>query len=129
MKRLLLKIFKTEELIKEVQRREWRFPPEENKKEWDILLKKISEQFPEFIKLLKLREYNLAQNLIIADEKEKEKLAARMAEVKYWQIKLLNPLATSFSEENLKKEIERDLETVKERERGLKKFIQKILSK
>jgi len=128
MKRLLLKIFKTEELIKEIQRREWRFPPEENKKNWDVLLKKIKEQFPEFIELLKIREYNLAQNLVIADEEERNKLAARMAEVKYWQFKLTHPFTTSFSEE-VKKEMEKDIREVKEREEGLKRFIKKFLSK
>jgi len=128
MKRLLLKIFKTEELIKEIQRREWRFPPEENKKNWDVLLKKIKEQFPEFIELLKIREYNLAQNLVIADEEERSKLAARMAEVKYWQFKLTHPFTTSFSEE-VKKEMEKDIREVKEREEGLKRFIKKFLSK
>jgi len=127
MKKLLLKLFKTNELILEIQKREWRFPPEESGKNWDNLLKKINQQFPEFVKLLKLREYNLAQSLVIAEEKERDKLSARMAEVKYWQIKLLNPTETLFSDEEFKKETENDVKRSQEREKGLRKFVEKFL--
>ncbi len=129
MKKLLLKLFKTNELILEIQKREWRFPPEESSKKWDNLLKKINQQFPEFVKLLKLREYNLAQSLVIADEKERDKLSARMAEVKYWQIKLLNPSLTSFSEEELKEELKNDMREVEKRRKGLEKFIERFSTK
>lgn len=129
MKKLLLKLFKTNELILEIQKREWRFPPEESGKNWDNLLKKINQQFPEFVKLLKLREYNLAQSLVIADEEERNKLSARMAEVKYWQIKILNPSATSFEDDEFKAELKNNIKEIEERKKGLKKFVEKFLPK
>lgn len=129
IKKVLLRIFSTWDLFLEIQKREWRFPPEESGKDWDNLLKRINQQFPEFVNLLKLREYNLAQSLLLSEEKDRERISARMAEVKYWQIKILNVRETAFNADLKEAEIKEATKELEKRGSGLKKFAEKFLTK
>ena len=126
LKRLFLKLFSTKDLVLEIEKREWRFPPNSNGKDWNNFLRKVNRQFPEIVDLLKLREYNLAQTLVISEEKDRNMISARMAEVKYWQIKFLNPIEYSFQEELTEKERSIASKELKKRESGIKKFVKKL---
>lgn len=64
MKRIFLKLFSVKELWEEIQRREFLLPPN-LRKEFDEkkIYSQIRQQFPKFIELLKIREYNLTRDI------------------------------------------------------------------
>lgn len=65
MKKILLKLFSLKELWEEIQRREALFLPKlkETEVDEDRIYFHIKKQFPNFIDLLKTKEYNLTRDI------------------------------------------------------------------
>jgi len=64
MKHFLLKIFNLKELWQEIQKREFLLPPDVKRNlDEEKIYFRIKQQFPQFIDLLKIKEYNLTREI------------------------------------------------------------------
>jgi hypothetical protein len=126
-KNFLLKLFSERELWQEILRRQAVIPPDETKKtKEESVFVGIKSHYPEFLDLLKIRKYNLSNQMFLSGSVEEINfINGQRTENEYW-IKKIEGSTITIQEKEKQQEREDYFKKILE---GLKKIKEKITLK
>jgi hypothetical protein len=126
-KNFLLKLFSERELWQEILRRQAVIPPDETKKtKEESVFVGIKSHYPEFLDLLKIRKYNLSNQMFLSGSVEEINfINGQRTENEYW-IKRIEGSTITIQEKEKQQEREDYFKKITE---GLKKIKEKITLK